>query len=1096
MDSIDNTNFSQSNANAANSGVSGMNANLGAIPLSVDILEKANIGLWAFELDEGEEPRMYVDNVMLGLIGLTEQTTPEKTYHAWYDHIDPEHYNEVTESVEKMMAGIHSEVQYPWHHPDGHVMIVRCGGVRNSAYTKGIRIEGTHMDVTEVLHVEKNKDTLLDGLAREYHTVWLMDGFGDHKVHLYRSTGKTTVQSAVKLGLDEPCYDTSVVKYVMNSVHEDDRERVLEATKFETVERETPDVGTYVVTYKRYNDQGKIDYHQMCFAKAISSDGVTNYIMAYRDADKTMREQLRRQEQMEQFNKITNALAADYSSVYVVNLADSSLYPAKMSGRITGMFGDSFKYMNYEQANEAYVESAVCEEQKDEMRRVLAPEYVREHLKGVSSFVKYYINNNGEYTEMKVVKTDNDDEVVMGFGVKDAEIREQLAMTEEMKRNDSLVRILSDDYLSVFSLDYDTDKYTVVSKGPSNSVAQSHSSTAEAAAAMADYINNYVHPEDRKMLAEVIEYKNIKEKLAHANRYRATFRTNYDGKGYKYVDFVAGKAGDPDSPVTSIAMGFQDVDDQVRQELESRHQLETQMARVMKLSDDFQAIYNVDFETGKYDIFSYDNGYEDSVLKNNENGTNFYADTLKDVGKVVYPDDQELIISTFSNKEYIRKTLAEQGDFTIDYRLMVNGEPAWYRVKVAKTPEDEEHFLVGIFNVDKRVRKEADDKKRLEHALEEAQSANRAKTAFLNNMSHDIRTPLNAITGYTTMAKKHLDSADYMSDYLRKIDVSGHQLLELINQVLEMSRIESGKVVLQEEPADVIDRAYDMKTLSGTDIESKNLKYTVVIKDVSHRHVLADRARMNQIILNVIGNAIKYTPEGGIIDYTVEEEPCDKEGYGLYSFTVADNGIGMSEEFQKHLFEEFARENTSTVSHIQGTGLGMPIVKKLVELMGGSIDVKSKLGEGTTIKVSVPMKWDEHAANRAAENAKHLNLDFKGKRILLVEDNEMNREIARDILEEAGFAVECAEDGDVAVEMVKNNTYDAVLMDIQMPRMNGYEATRHIRADLTNRHLPIIALSANAFEEDKLKSLDAGMDDHVSKPIDIKQLKQTLAKFL
>ena len=944
----------------------GRYTNLGAIPLSADILEKANIGLWAFELDEGREPRMYVDNVMLGLIGLTEQTTPEKTYHAWYDHIDPEHYDEVAESVEKMVAGIHSEVQYPWHHPDGHVMIVRCGGVRNMAYTKGIRIEGTHMDVTEVLHVEKNKDALLDRLAREYHTVWLMDGFGEHKVHLYRSTGKTTVQSAVKLGLDEPCYDTSVVKYVMNTVHEDDRERVLEATRFETIERETPDVGTYVVTYRRYNDQGSVDYHQMCFAKAVSPDGGTNYIMAYRDADKTMREQLRRQEQMDQFNKIINALAADYSSVYVVNLADSSLYVAKMSGRITGMFGDTFRKSDYVQAYNTYVDSAVCEEEKDEMRTALSVDYIREHLKGVSSFVKYYVNNNGEYTEMKVVRTGEDDEVVMGFGVKDAEIRAQLAMTEEMKRNISLVNILSDDYLSMFSLNLDTDEYTVVSKEYADSPAKNHFSTADAAEQMARYIDTFVHPDDREMLSDALDYNTLLEKLAHANRYRVTFRTNYDGNGYKYVDFVAGKEGNPDNPATSVAMGFQDVDE--------------------------------------------------------------------------------------------------------------------------------------------RIRKEKESQEKLEIALSEAQSANIAKTAFLNSMSHDIRTPLNAIIGYTAMAKKHPDSLDDVSGYLNKIDISGHQLLELINQVLEMSRIESGRVVLQEEPADVIERAYNMRTMAGTEIESKGLEYTVIIKSVPHRYVFADGARMNQVILNVIGNAIKYTPEGGSIDYTVEEKPYDREGYGLYCFTVADTGIGMSEEFQAHLFEEFARENTSTVSHIQGTGLGMPIVKKLVDLMDGEIDVKSKLGEGTVITVSIPMKWDENADIREKEKVRHHDGTFAGKRLLLAEDNEMNREIACDILHEAGFVVDTATDGDEAVEMVRasvvrmngeDTDYDAVLMDIQMPRMNGYEATRMIRSmPPFDRHLPIIALSANAFEEDRLKSLEAGMDDHVAKPIDIQNLKETLAKYL
>ena len=946
-----------------------MNSNMGAIPLSTDILEKANIGLWAFELDEGKEPRMYVDDVMLGLIGLSEQTTPEKTYHAWYDHIDPDHYKEVAESVEKMTAGIHAEVQYPWHHPDGHVMIVRCGGVRNFAYTQGIRIEGTHRDVTEVVHVEKQKETLLDGLAREYHTVWLMDGFGDHKVHLYRSTGKTTVQSAVKLGLDEPCYDTSVVKYVMKTVHEDDRERVLEATKFETIERETPDVGTYVVTYKRYNDQGKVDYHQICFAKAVSPDGGTNYIMAYRDADKTMREQLKRQEQIDQYNKIINALAADYSSVYVVNLADSSLYVAKMSGRITGMFGDTFKKSDYTKAYNTYVDSAVCEDEKEEMREILSVDYIREHLKGVSSFVKYYINNNGEYTEMKAVKTDDDDEVVLGFGVKDAEIRAQLAMTEEMKRNNSLVNILSDDYLSVFSLNYETDKYTVISKENSQSVAQSHSSTAEAEAAISDYISKYVHPDDRKMLTEAIAYDNIKERLAHANRYRVTFRTSYGSKGYKYLDFVAGKEGDPDSPVTSVAMGFQDVDERVRKE-----------------------------------------------------------------------------------KEYQEK---------------------------------------------------------LEDALSKAQAANIAKTAFLNSMSHDIRTPMNAITGFTSMAIKHIGDEEKVLDYLEKTQKAGNMLLSLINGVLEVSRIEAGQATLDEQPGDVY---LSFETIQSTMQElaaTKDIRLTFAFGRIKDRYVYADFVRCVRIFVNIITNGIKYTNEGGYVRVTCEQVGEAKDGIATYRYTFEDNGIGMTEEFQEHIYEQFAREKTSTVSGIQGTGLGMSVVKSFVDLLGGDITVKSKLGEGTTFTVTLPFRMQERKqytdpvsgrvmSREYDENNKEM-ISFSGKKVLLVEDNEMNREISTEILAEEGMIVDTAEDGTVAVGMLREKGpgyYDFILMDIQMPVMNGYEATKAIREMFPDSHIPIIALSANAFAEDRRKSIEAGMDDHVAKPIDVLVLKKTLAKYL
>ena len=402
------------------------------------------------------------------------------------------------------------------------------------------------------------------------------------------------------------------------------------------------------------------------------------------------------------------------------------------------------------------------------------------------------------------------------------------------------------------------------------------------------------------------------------------------------------------------------------------------------------------------------------------------------------------------------------------------------------------------------ITEEKEIERKLEEALSSAQSANEAKSNFLFNMSHDIRTPMNAIIGYTSMAKKHSNDPQ-VNDYLEKIDVSGKQLLSLVNQVLEMSRIESGKITLAEEPVNLAELAKSLETIVAADISQKGITYTVDSGNLVHKDVLTDVSRTNQIIVNIVGNAVKYTPEGGSIRCSIEEKPCDKEGYGLYVTKISDTGIGMSEEYQKHIFEEFTRENSSTVSKIQGTGLGMSIVKKLVDLMGGTIGVESRLGEGTTITLSVPLKWNTDAVAPAADALEPAEISLKGMHVLLVEDNEMNREIATEILEDEGVIVETAEDGDIALDIIKAlakkgnyGYYDAVLMDIQMPRMNGYEATRAIREIPvpTGIHLPIIALSANAFEEDRQKSLDAGMDDHVAKPIDIWKLKETLARFL
>ena len=758
-----------------------------------------------------------------------------------------------------------------------------------------------------------------------------------------------------------------------------------------------------------------------------------------------------------------------------------------------------------------------------------------------------------------------------------------------------------------------------------------------------EFIHFVVHPDDLEMFLEKSNYFSSIEMLDKQPNYKFEFRTLYNGvEEYYRIKF----AYMPDNH-DIVIMGLLNIDQQVRREMEAAvfkeradkaTELREQMARVMELSDDFQAIYDVDMETGKYDIFSYDNGYADSVLVNLENGADFFADTLKDVEKIVYFEDEDIIRDTFSNREYVRRTLDEQGSFTITYRLLVEGQPAWYRVKVAKKPGADNHFLVGVFYVDKRIRKEAEYQKKLEQSLavsdyfissfvsayyvnlndgsctilkrtdeldeaypiindymtsvneyisrdvhpddrkmmyemsspeyirdrlaregafsavfrdtmggteknyrfqvirgadadhaafgfmditkelrEEkeaqealekalvmAQAANMAKSTFLFNMSHDIRTPMNAITGYTAMAKRHINSPDDVSDYLDKIDVSGKQLLSLVNQVLEMSRIESGNVAFEETPVDVIEKTDEIRVVNAAVASEKGIRLTAHTSGIIHKNVLVDVSRANQIVTNILGNAVKYTPEGGSIDYYLEELPCEKEGYGLYRITVRDTGIGMSEEFLEHVFEDFSRENNSTVSHIQGTGLGMSIVKKQVDLMGGSIEIESKPGEGTTVIVSVPMKWDTDAYEHETEEQNIRLGDCQGKRLLLVEDNEMNREIALDILEEEGFIVETADDGDVAVDMVikaldsDRGCYDAVIMDIQMPRMNGYEATKAIRNVLKPEgiHLPIIALSANAFEEDRQKSYEAGMDAHLAKPIDIKKLKEALEKYL
>lgn len=389
----------------------------------------------------------------------------------------------------------------------------------------------------------------------------------------------------------------------------------------------------------------------------------------------------------------------------------------------------------------------------------------------------------------------------------------------------------------------------------------------------------------------------------------------------------------------------------------------------------------------------------------------------------------------------------------------------------------------------------------LNQALDDANAANNAKTAFLFSMSHDIRTPMNAITGYASLAKKYIGNTEQVKGYLDKIDVSGTRLLALINQVLEMSRVESGKVVLLEVPTSIKEKNEVIDVIFSEQARSAGIELLIESKNIVHDYVLTDGDRLDQIINNVISNAIKYTKEGGTVKYSVEERACDTDGYGMYVFTVADTGIGMSEEFIPKMFETFSRAENSTVSRIQGTGLGMPIVKKLVELMKGSIDVESKLGEGTTFTISIPMKITSEPKSSDEKTEKLADISLAGMRVLLVEDNEMNREIAGEILTDYDVEVEFAEDGDIAVEMVQNANpgwYNLILMDIQLPRMDGYTATKMIRAidDKRLASIPIIAMTANAFEEDRQNAIKAGMNGHLGKPIDVEKLVDTLMEYI
>ncbi|MFR6312519.1 PTS transporter subunit EIIC [Anaerofustis stercorihominis] len=521
---------------------------------------------------------------------------------------------------------------------------------------------------------------------------------------------------------------------------------------------------------------------------------------------------------------------------------------------------------------------------------------------------------------------------------------------------------------------------------------------------------------------------------------------------------------------------------------------------INSLSDMYYAVFELNLESEQCVKVKIKDEYDDFDVIND-----FFNYVEGFIKENIPQDEQKDLLELLNKKNFIRALIEHDGILEIEYQCNYKGSNIWNRAGyiLSEIRDDKPYMVtVTIRNVsDIKVEQEAHNQA-LKDAYEMARNANNAKTDFLSSMSHDIRTPMNAIMGMTVIAKNNKDNVEKLEDCLDKIETSSNHLLDLINDVLDMSKIESGKVTLNEEPLDLDSIIDDVLNIILPTARDKHI--TVKLnKEINHAFVQGDVLRINQIFLNILSNAVKFTPKNGNIQIFIREITPEYKNYISYEFKFIDNGIGMSEEFKDKIFTPFARSEESVIKNVEGTGLGMSIVKNIVDMMNGEIYVKSKINKGSEFTVILHLKSQDDIKNKTVKEDKieNKNYDFKGKKILLVEDNKLNMDIASEIIGYTGADIEKAENGKEALEKYlinKENYYDLIIMDIRMPIMNGYEATEKIRNSGRDdsETVPIIAMTADAFSDDIRKTKEAGMNAHITKPFDINKLMSVMNEMI
>lgn len=848
----------------------------------------------------------------------------------------------------------------------------------------------------------------------------------------------------------------------------------------------------------------------------IMPAGTPGYCIAsIKNFEKTLGEELEPGDSIDQTVRhlvrekaILESLCLDYTAIYFADLKTDTMEVVKQ-----GIFSHSLD-----------IEEALPADKKFSYRARIA--YLRDHLLVKESCGDFYGNlgseglmrhlteketftyrartkgnrEGNEYFELKAIRVHQDEahfQIVIGLRPIDELVREegrhQRRLEEALaseRRSNEVISAISKIYGVIYLVDLEKDTCERIA-----SVGEEYQASRKVCAAsqaFEDILRYIVSEEYWDHMRDFVDTRTLVTRLSKEDTITTTYRAR-TGE-WRQARFIV-KARDEKGRAKDLLYMVNPID--------RAKQKEMQYQAVMNaLGQDFSVIFLTDLRQDTIELIR---GMEDTHIGRKLEDVHYrYSEWIRYACEhLVHEADREEMAVLLSPSRLEEELLRHK---TYSVRCHVRPNPAgheYFEVRAVLSQQDEDHFevIIGHRALDQIIHEERKKQQQLEEALRQVELANKAKSTFLFNMSHDIRTPMNAILGFSHLLRMYKDKPERILDYTEKIEKSGEFLLSLINNVLELARIESGKSGIEESIIDMKELYESVGCLFENQMRDRQISFTRTLR-TTHRFIYADKVKLQEILLNLLSNACKYTPPGGKVSFDVCSSPSKEEGVELFTSTIRDNGIGMTKEFLAHIFEAFTRARSSTESRQPGFGLGMGIAKKLTELMGGTITVESEPGKGTTFTVSIPHRIARGPQEEFyAEQSVQPDTVLQGRRILLAEDNDLNAEIAEELLKDAGLLVERARDGIECLAMLekrKPHWYDLILMDIQMPNMDGYKATTIIRRleDPQLSKIPIIAMTANAFAEDKAKALALGMNAHVAKPIDMKELKRVMEDVL